>query len=76
MARLRAADICERELTGEPLAGPAAGSLVLHVRSSWIAGVLRLDDGAVSSQLLGQPGAGGAMQVSLEATRFRCPPQP
>jgi len=66
----------ERELTPEPIAGPAAGSLAIHVLlagalvySAWIMGLFH-------HNLWGNPGAGGAMQVSLVSNALPLPAQP
>jgi len=55
----------ERELTPEPVAGPAAGSIALHlavggmlVYYAWLMGFFH-------HYVWGSPGAGGSMQVSL-----------
>jgi periplasmic protein TonB len=55
----------ERELTAEPIAGPAAGAVGLHllvaamlIGYGWMLGLFH-------HNLWGSPGAGGAMQVSL-----------
>jgi periplasmic protein TonB len=55
----------ERELTPEPVAGPAAGSIVLHllllaalVSYGWVTGLFH-------HNIWGKRGAGGAMQVSV-----------
>ncbi|MGP8251837.1 MAG: TonB C-terminal domain-containing protein [Terracidiphilus sp.] len=65
--------LVERQLTGEPLAGPAAGSLVLHaalvgllVYYGWILGLFH-------HNLWGSQGAGGAMQVSLVSNAIPLP---
>ncbi len=63
----------ERELTPEPIAGPAAGSIVLHaalavclVYYAWVLGLFH-------HNLWGDPGAGGAMQVSLVSSALPLP---
>jgi protein TonB len=63
----------ERELTPEPIAIPAAGSLVLHfliaallVYSAWIMGLFH-------HNLWGNTGAGGAMQVNLVSSALPLP---
>lgn len=65
--------LVERQLTGEPLAMPAAGSLALHIvllglliYYGWIAGLFH-------HNLWGGQGAGGAMQVSLVSNAIPLP---
>ncbi len=55
----------ERELTPEPIAGPAAGSVVLHLTLAalliyygWLLGLYH-------HNLWGKPGAGGSIQITL-----------
>jgi protein TonB len=62
---LDSGDHLERELTAEPIAGPAAGAVGLHlavaaflISYAWMLGLFH-------HNLWGSPGAGGAMQVSL-----------
>ena len=62
---LDSGDHLERELTPEPIAGPAAGALGLHlalgallVSYAWMMGLFH-------HNFWGSPGAGGAMQVSI-----------
>lgn len=61
-------DHLERELVGEPIAAPAAGSLMLHlavaallVSYAWMLGLFH-------HNLWGNPGAGGAMQVTITSS--------
>ena len=63
----------ERELTPEPIAGPAAGAVVLHVALAaclvyygWVLGLFH-------HNLWGGAGAGGAMQVSLVSSALPLP---
>jgi len=63
----------ERELSPEPFAAPAVGSIALHlfiagvlVYSAWIAGLFR-------HSVWGNPGAGGAMQVNLVSSSLPLP---
>ena len=70
---LEGSEHLERELTPEPIAGPAAGSLVLHVVLAaclvyygWVLGLFH-------HNLWGNPGAGGAMQVSLVSSALPLP---
>lgn len=70
---LEGAEHLERELTPEPIAGPAVGSLVLHgaliaALVSW--GVL---SGLFHHNLWGNQGAGGAMQVNLVSSAIPLP---
>ena len=62
---LDSGDHLERELTAEPIAGPAAGAVGLHlavaaflISYGWMLGLFH-------HNIWGSPGAGGAMQVSL-----------
>lgn len=62
---LDTSDHLERELTAEPVAGPAAGAVALHlavaallIGYAWMLGLFH-------HNIWGSPGAGGAMQVSL-----------
>jgi protein TonB len=64
----------ERELAGEPVAGPAVGSLGLHlalvaclVYYGWVMGLFH-------HNVWGNPGAGGAMQVNLVSSALPLPP--
>jgi periplasmic protein TonB len=63
----------ERELSPEPIAAPATGSIVLHallagglVYSAWLAGLFH-------HNLWGNPGAGGAIQVNLVTSTLPLP---
>ena len=63
----------ERELTPEPIAGPATGALVLHlallgciVSYAWALGLFH-------HNFWGNPGAGGAMQVNLVTSALPLP---
>jgi len=65
---LDSGDHLERELTAEPIAGPAAGALGLHlalgvllVSYAWMLGLFH-------HNFWGSPGAGGAIQVNLTST--------
>lgn len=55
----------ERELTPEPIAGPAAGALAIH--ALLVTGLLLYGflSGLFRHNIWGNPGAGGSMQVSL-----------
>lgn len=66
-------DRLERELTAEPVAMPAAGSVLLHgglVAALVFYGVL---SGLFHHNLWGNQGAGGAMQVSLVSNAIPLP---
>ena len=70
---LEGAEQLERELTPEPMAAPAAGSIVLHALffgSLLLYGVLA---GFFHHSLWGNPGAGGAIQVSLVSNAIPLP---
>jgi protein TonB len=70
---LDSGDHLERELTPEPLAGPAAGALGLHLA---VAGLLVCYGwmlGLFHHNFWGSPGAGGAMQVSLVTSALPLP---
>lgn len=63
----------ERELTPEPIAGPAAGSVALHLA---VAGILVYSGWAMGlfhHNLWGSPGGGGAMHVSLVSSALPLP---
>jgi len=63
----------EQELTPEPLAGPAAGSLLLHVAIAGMALSYAWAMGLFHHNLWGNPGAGGAMQVQLVSSALPLP---
>jgi hypothetical protein len=70
---LEGSDQLERELTPDPIAAPAAGSLVLHgvlFASLLFYGML---NGFFHHNLWGNPGAGGAIQVSLVSNALPLP---
>lgn len=63
----------EQELTPEPIAGPAAGSFLLHIllgasvlSYAWMMGLFH-------HNMWGNPGAGGAMQVNLVSSALPLP---
>jgi len=63
----------ERELTGEPIAAPAAGSLALHAvlfAAILLYGIL---NGFFHHNFWGNPGAGSAIQVSLDSSAIPLP---
>ena len=55
---LEGSEHLERELTPEPIAAPAAGSLVLHAVLAGTLLIFSVDHGALPSQSLGQSGSG------------------
>lgn len=70
---LDTANHLERELAPEPIAGPAAGAVLLHfavaatlIGYAWMLGLFH-------HNLWGTPGAGGAMQVSLVSSAIPLP---
>jgi protein TonB len=70
---LEGAEQLERELTPDPIAAPAAGSLALHgvlFGSLLLYGIL---NGFFHRNLWGNPGAGGAIQVSLVSSAIPLP---
>jgi protein TonB len=70
---LEGAEHLERELTPEPIAGPAMGSFVLHgmlLSALVFYGVL---GGLFHHNLWGNQGAGGAMQVNLVSNALPLP---
>ena len=62
---LDSGDHLERELTAEPIAGPAAGAVGLHLAMAALLISYGWALGLFHHNLWGSPGAGGAMQVSL-----------
>lgn len=70
---LDSGDHLERVLTPEPLAGPAAGAVVLHVAVLAAALSYWALSGLLHHNLWGNPGAGGAMQVNLVSTALPLP---
>ena len=63
----------ERELTAEPIAGPAAGALVLHVALAACLAYYGWALGLFHHSLWGGADAGGAMQVSLVSSAIPLP---
>lgn len=70
---LDSGDHLERELAPEPLAGPAAGAVVLHLALmglllgyAWMLGLFH-------HNFWGSPGAGGSMQVNLVSSALPLP---
>jgi periplasmic protein TonB len=64
----------ERELAPEPIAGPATGSILLHVMLAVFLGYYAWILGLFHHNLWGNPGAGGSMQVSLVSSALPLPP--
>lgn len=62
---LKGGERLERELAQEPLAAPAAGSLLLHVALAGIIVAYGLIGGLFHHSQWGSAGAGGAIQVTL-----------
>lgn len=65
--------LIERQLTGEPLAAPAAGSLILHAALVGLLVYYGLILGLFHHNLWGGQGAGGTMQVSLVSNAIPLP---
>jgi protein TonB len=65
--------LVERQLSGEPLAGPAVGSLALHAALLGLAIYYGLILGLFHHNLWGGQGASGAMQVSLVSNAIPLP---
>jgi protein TonB len=63
----------ERELTPEPIAGPAAGAIVLHVALAACLAYYAWVLGLFHHNLWGGAGAGSAMQVSLVSSALPLP---
>jgi len=63
----------ERELAPEPVAGPAVGSLVLHLVLFGLVGYYAWILGLFHHNLWGNVGAGGAMQVNLVSSAIPLP---
>lgn len=63
----------ERELSPEPVAGPATGSIVLHVLLFAFLGYYAWILGLFHHNIWGNAGAGGAMQVNLVSSALPLP---
>jgi protein TonB len=63
----------ERELTPEPIAGPAAGAIVLHIALAACLAYYGWALGLFHHNLWGGPGGGGAMQVNLVTSALPLP---
>lgn len=63
----------ERELAPEPVAGPATGSVVLHIVLFGLVAYYAWVLGLFHHNLWGNAGAGGAMQVSLVSNALPLP---
>jgi protein TonB len=70
---LEGSDRLERELTPEPLAGPAAGAFLLH--GLLLAGLIfyGIISGLFHHNIWGNEGSGGAIQVSLSSAAIPLP---
>jgi protein TonB len=65
MENILGGNLLERELTPEPVAGPAAGAVGLHVALLAAVALYGAAMGLFHHNLWGSRGAGGAMQVTL-----------
>jgi protein TonB len=63
----------ERELTPEPVAGPAMGSVVLHVLLGGVIVFYGVFSGLFHHDLWGNSGPGGSMQVTLVSNALPLP---
>src|ERR1035441_1637205 len=63
----------ERELTPEPVAAPAVGSLALHAALAGSLVLYGIIGGFIHHNLWGSPGSGGAIQVSLVSNALPLP---
>ena len=70
---LEGSEHLERELAREPFAGPAAGSVGLHLAIAAMLLSYAWAMGLFHHNFWGRPGAGGSMQVTSR-TRCRCQP--
>ncbi len=63
----------ERELTPEPLMGPAAGSIMLHFALAGAVVLYAWALGLFHHSVWGNPGVGGSMQVNLVSNALPLP---
>src|ERR1035438_7595438 len=63
----------ERELTGDPIAAPAVGSIVLHAGLAAALVLYGVLGGLFHHNFWGSPGAGSAIQVSLVSNALPLP---
>ena len=63
----------ERELTGEPIAAPATGSVLLHIGLAGAIVAYYIVGGFFKSNLWGGPNVGGAVQVNLVSSAIPLP---
>jgi protein TonB len=70
---LDSGDHLERQLTPEPIAGPAAGAVGLHLAMATLLVCYGWMLGLFHHNFWGSPGAGGAMQVSLVSSALPLP---
>ena len=70
---LEGSEQLERELTPEPVAAPAVGSLALHAALAGSLVLYGIIGGFIHHNLWGSPGSGGAIQVSLVSNALPLP---
>ena len=63
----------ERELTGEPIAAPATGSVLLHIAIAGAIVAYYIIGGFYKSNRWGGPSSGGAIQVNLVSSAIPLP---
>lgn len=73
MSILEGSKHLEQELTPEPIAGPAAGAVALHIAVGVAVVFYGVLGGLFHHNLWGNPGAGGAMQVNLVSSALPLP---
>ena len=70
---LEGSEKLERELTPEPMAAPAVGSLLLHGGLAAVLLVYGILGGLLHHNFWGNPGVGGAIQVNLVSSALPLP---
>lgn len=70
---LEGSEHLERELSPEPLAAPATGSVILHLAVLGLVTFWGVFSGLFHHNLWGNAGPGGAMQVTLESSALPLP---
>ena len=70
---LEGSEQLERELTPEPVAGPATGSVLLHILVAGLLAYYGWALGLFHHNVWGSPGAGGSMQVTLVSSALPLP---